>query len=245
MTQRPQPGPYSEARGNAANDQPAVVVDHVTRRYANKGGEAITAVDDLSAHIMSRSVVALTGPSGSGKSSLLHLIGAIDRPDAGTITVHGVELNSLNRRQRADYRRGIGFVFQRFNLLPTLTALENVTAPVMPYRTEFNKHDRGRKLLAAVGLGGRENALPTKLSGGQQQRVAIARALINEPSLLLADEPTGNLDSHTGQQILDLLIRLRDQAGLTVLIATHDADAAAHAERVLRLRDGHLDDTDQ
>jgi putative ABC transport system ATP-binding protein len=196
------------------------------------------AVDDLTLSVAAGAMIAVTGPSGSGKSTLLHLLGAIERPDAGTITVDKVVVTGLRRGRLAEYRRSIGFVFQRYHLLPALTALDNVVAPVLPYRVDFRKADRARELLAAVGLAGRENALPAQLSGGQQQRVAIARALIGRPRLLLADEPTGNLDSVTGTEILDLLAELRTTYGMTMLVATHEQHVAARSDRVLRLRDG-------
>lgn len=210
------------------------------RRAFRAGGTEILAADDLNLHVSAGSMVAVTGPSGSGKSTLLHLIGAIERPDAGTITVDDIEVTALRRGKLAEYRRSIGFVFQRYHLLPALTALDNVVAPVLPYKVDFRKADRARELLAAVGLAGRENALPSQLSGGQQQRVAIARALIGRPRLLLADEPTGNLDSKTGAEILDLIGELREAYGMTVLIATHEQHVAARADRVLRLRDGAI-----
>jgi putative ABC transport system ATP-binding protein len=216
----------------------------LTRRYRVDTDTVITGVAEVSLHVDAGSIVALTGPSGSGKSTFLHLLGAIDRPDSGTITVDGVDLAGLSRRQLARYRRGTGFVFQRFNLLPALTALDNVVAPAIPYRTPFDKRERAAELLCQVGLAGRAGSLPSRLSGGQQQRVAIARALIGMPRLLLADEPTGNLDSATGAGILDLLVGLRDQHGMTIIVATHDPGVAARADRVVRLRDGGvIDDT--
>lgn len=206
------------------------------------GDQPLRAVDDVGFDVAPGSVVALTGPSGSGKSTLLHLIGAIERPDSGTVTVDGLELGELSRGRLADYRRGVGFVFQRYHLLPALTALDNVMAPALPYRTPYDKVARATELLAAVGLQGRENALPSRLSGGEQQRVAIARALAGEPWLLLADEPTGNLDSTTGSEILDLLFGLRDERGMTIIIATHDPLVASRTDRLLRLRDGRVVD---
>jgi putative ABC transport system ATP-binding protein len=148
----------------------------------------------------------------------------------------------LRGAAQADYRRTVGFVFQRYNLLPALTALDNVIAPVLPYRTGWDKRDRARELLAAVGLAGRERSLPARMSGGEQQRIAIARALINHPALLLADEPTGNLDSGHATEILDLLARLRAEHGMTIILASHDPQIAARAERLIRLRDGAVID---
>ena len=204
------------------------------------GTERIAAIDGVTLDIASGSVVAVTGQSGSGKSTLLHLVGAIERADAGTITAGGVEITSLRRGGLAAYRRSIGFVFQRYHLLPALTVLDNVIAPVLPYRNRTDPAVRARKLIDEVGLAGRERALPTQLSGGQQQRVAIARALMGEPGLLLADEPTGNLDSTTSRQILDLLLRLREEHGMTILLATHERQIAARCDRLIRLGDGRI-----
>lgn len=218
-----------------------VALRAVTRRYRTAAGTDVLALDDVTLAIDPGRVVALTGPSGSGKSTLLHLVGAVDRPSSGQVEIDGTELGRLGRAQLADYRRGVGFVFQRFNLLPALTVLDNVMAPVLPYRMPFDKPARARELLDQVGLAGREHDPPSRLSGGQQQRVAIARALINTPGLLLADEPTGSLDSTTGSAILDLLLDLRDSHGLTVIIATHDESVARRADRRITLTDGRLD----
>jgi putative ABC transport system ATP-binding protein len=202
----------------------------------------VRAATDVSLTIEAGAFVALTGASGSGKSTLLHLIGAIERPDSGAVISNGQDVTALHGRALAGYRRTVGFVFQSYHLLPALTALDNVIAPVLPYRTSFNKRERGRELLAAVGLGDREHSLPAKMSGGEQQRVAIARALVNSPALLLADEPTGNLDSANATEILQLLTDLRSARGMTIILATHDPQVAAHAERLIRLRDGAVVD---
>lgn len=220
----------------------SVVVTGVRKTFRLGGGQRLQAVDDVTLTVEPGSVVALAGPSGSGKSTLLHLIGAIERPDGGAVVVDGRDLARRSRGELADYRRSVGFVFQRYNLLPALTAQDNVVAPVLPYRTAYDKQARSRELLAAVGLAGRENALPSRLSGGQQQRVAIARALMGEPQLVLADEPTGNLDSTTSQEILDLLLGLRRERNLTVILATHDATVASRADRLVRLLDGRIVD---
>jgi len=219
-----------------------VALTGVTKTFRLGGGQHLRAVDDLTLTINAGTAVALTGPSGSGKSTLLHLIGAIEGADVGTVQVDGRDLAGRSRAELADYRRRIGFVFQRYNLLPALTAQDNVASPVLPYRTRYDKSARARELLAAVGLAGRETDLPSRLSGGQQQRVAIARALMVKPRLLLADEPTGNLDSDTGREILDLLLRLRDEHNLTIVFATHDASIAARADRIVRLIDGRIVD---
>jgi putative ABC transport system ATP-binding protein len=205
----------------------------------------VTALDDVSFHFAAGTTVAVTGPSGSGKSTLLHIAGAMDTADSGEITVGGQHVHGLSGKAVAEYRRSVGFVFQRFHLLPALSVLDNVLAPVLPVRTPYDKEARARDLLQEVGLAGRENDLPSRLSGGQQQRVAIARALIAQPGLLLADEPTGNLDSANGLAVLDLLDRLRTERAFTTIIATHDPLVASRCNRLLRLRDGHLvDDSD-
>ncbi|WP_043965612.1 MULTISPECIES: ABC transporter ATP-binding protein [Micromonospora] len=216
-----------------------VRVTGLVRRFRS-GTERLTAVDEVSLEVAAGSVVALTGPSGSGKSTLLHLIGAIEQADSGTVTVDDVEVTGLRRSALARYRQRIGFVFQRYHLLPALTVLDNVIAPMLPRRGQADHAARARELLDAVGLAGRERSLPAQLSGGQQQRVAIARALMGGPNLLLADEPTGNLDSTTGGQILDLLLDLRDRHGMTILLATHERAIAARCDRLVRLGDGRI-----
>jgi putative ABC transport system ATP-binding protein len=221
---------------------PAVELRGVSKHYGIGKDQRVAAADDVSLSIESGTFVALAGASGSGKSTLLHMIGAMERPDSGTIVCGGTEVTALRGGQLAAYRRTVGFVFQRYNLLPALTALDNVIAPVLPYRTSWNKRDRGRELLAAVGLAGREQSLPGRMSGGEQQRVAIARALVNRPSLLLADEPTGNLDSRNAADILALLTRLQEEHQVTAVLASHDPQVAANCERLIRLRDGAVVD---
>ncbi len=213
----------------------------VSKRYT-ADEQVVVALDDVNLGIGEGEVVAVTGPSGSGKSTLLHVVGAMDHPDAGVIRVTDRDVTSLSRSGEAAYRRTIGFVFQRFHLLPALTVRDNVVAPVLPYRTEFDKHARAAELLDAVGLAHRGPSLPSRLSGGEQQRVAIARALINDPGLLLADEPTGNLDSTTGGEIVQLILDLREQRGMTVIVATHDPVVASRCGRVIRLKDGAVVD---
>ncbi len=200
--------------------------------------QRLYAAQDITLEVEPGSTVALTGASGSGKSTLLHLIGGMDRPSAGTITVDGTDLGGLRGRRMSEYRRSVGFVFQRFHLLPTLSVHDNVLAPLLPVRGNRRLRGRVDELIDAVGLAGRERALPSQLSGGQQQRVAIARALVGEPRLLLADEPTGNLDSTTGEEILTLLFDLQAAVGMTILLATHDLQVATRCDRLLRLRDG-------
>ncbi len=218
-----------------------VEVEGVGKRYL-VGDKPLVALDEISLAVEPGEMFAVMGPSGSGKSTLLHLVGAMDNADTGRIRVGDSEVTALDRSGQVDYRRRIGFVFQRFHLLPALTVLDNVAAPLLPYRTAFDKFDKARELVAAVGLAGREESLPSRLSGGEQQRVAIARALVNDPILLLADEPTGNLDSHTGAEIVELLLQLREQHRMTVIVATHNPLVAARCDRIARLHDGRIVD---
>jgi putative ABC transport system ATP-binding protein len=201
----------------------------------------VRALEDVSFRILPGELVSLTGASGSGKSTLLNLIGALDRPDSGSILVDGLPLEGL--RDPAAYRADtVGFVFQAHLLVPTLSALENVQLPMFGRgRGRHEREARAGDLLREVGLATRAHARPTVLSGGERQRVAIARALSNEPRLLLADEPTGALDSGTGDQVLDLVQRLRGRYGMTVLLVTNDEQVAARADRTLRLKDGLID----
>jgi putative ABC transport system ATP-binding protein len=231
-----QPGDGDDTRGRGAR----VEIDNVSKRYRLSEGVAISALDAVSLSVPAGTIAAITGPSGSGKSTLLHVVGAMDRPDEGRITVGNIEVTRLSRKAQTDYRRRIGFVFQRFHLLAAISALDNVAAPLLPYKTSFDRHQRAQELLDAVGLADRSGSLPSRLSGGQQQRVAIARALVSDPQLLLADEPTGNLDSHTGAEIIELILRLRAERGMTVLIATHDPLVAARCDRVIRILDGRI-----
>ncbi len=214
-----------------------VDVRHVRKSF--EGGR-IRALEDVSLQLDAGELVALTGPSGCGKSTLLNLIGALDRPDAGEIWVGGEDVTRLDdpSRYRADT---VGFVFQFHNLITTLTALENVQVPMLGKRRRAEREGRARELLDEVGLTDRADSYPPTLSGGERQRVAIARALANGPHLLLADEPTGALDSQTGASILELLHRVRDEHGMTILLVTNDDLVAGQAERVLRIRDGMLD----
>ena len=214
----------------------------LTRRYKMGDGfvDALRGVDLAIAHGES---VALVGPSGSGKSTVLNLIGGLDRPTSGEVWINTTELSASDERALTRHRRQhVGFVFQSFNLLPRLTAEENVALPLMfsgiPERERLT---RARGLLERVGLGPRLDHRPTQLSGGEQQRVAIARTLVGQPALLLADEPTGNLDTNTGAELMSLLKELNQEHGLTLLVVTHDPEVAAFADRVVKLRDGRVE----
>lgn len=231
--------PPSPMRDPGPTDDSLIRLRGVSKAYSTLDA-TITATDNIDLDISGRSITALVGPSGSGKSTLLHLIGALDKPDSGDIVVADRVITDLPQKRLAAYRRTVGFVFQRFNLLPSLTVLDNVVVPALPYRTSYDPYERARELLATVGLEGRENTLATRLSGGQQQRVAIARALLNQPHLVLADEPTGNLDTTTGEEIIRLLFDLRDSHDTTLIIATHDADLAKRCDRTIHIRDGQI-----
>ncbi len=206
------------------------------------GDVEVQALRGLSADIEAGEFVAVIGASGSGKSTFMNIIGCLDRPTRGTYRLAGADVSTLSADERARIRnRQIGFVFQSFNLLARTSAIENVELPLfygdVPLREQRR---RAREALAAVGLSGREAHLPTQLSGGQQQRVAIARALVNRPSLLLADEPTGNLDTQTSAEILEIFRRLNQDQQITVVLVTHEPDIAAYAQRVLTFRDGRI-----
>jgi len=218
----------------------ALRCEGLRKLYRTPAGLEIAALQDVSLSVGPGVRMALTGASGSGKSTLLHVIGAMDVVDSGRILVDGRDLASARERALVEYRRSIGVVFQRFHLLAALSALDNVIAPVLPYRTDFDKRTRALELLDRVGLADRASALPSRLSGGQQQRVAVARALINSPRLLLADEPTGNLDSATGASLLDLLVSLSDETGVTMILATHDDAVADRCQRSTHLQDGRV-----
>jgi putative ABC transport system ATP-binding protein len=220
---------------------PLVELQHVSKAYAE--GETVREVlTDARLSLHRGEFVVLLGRSGSGKSTLLNLMSGIDLPTRGTVRVEGRDLSSLSERERTLLRRErIGFVFQAFNLLPTLTVEENVRLPLeLTGRTGSAADGRVRELLGQVGLGGREHSFPDRLSGGEQQRVAVARALAHAPPLLLADEPTGNLDEQTGQQVLDLLVGLIRRDNACALVVTHDPELAARADRVFVLEAGRL-----
>jgi len=186
--------------------------------------------------------VAIMGPSGSGKSTLLYLIGCLDKPTRGQVIIDGEDVSNMNEKQLTELRRDkIGFIFQQYYLIPTLTALENVELPmVFKGIPKMERKKKAENLLSLVGLRDKENRRSNELSGGEQQRVAIARALANDPSILLCDEPTGNLDSKSGKQIMDLIKNLNDEMGVTVVLVTHDPSLKVYADRVINIRDGQL-----
>lgn len=217
-----------------------ITVKHLTMRLA-AGGRFVTILDDISLDIPTKQMVAIVGPSGSGKSTLLGLIAGLDKPTSGSIILDGVDITGLPEREMTRYRRQkIGYIFQSFHLIPTLTALENVAVP-LELNGDPAARGRAEELLAAVGLRDRSGHYPVQLSGGEQQRVAVARAFACRPPILLADEPTGNLDSTTGRQVIDLLLGLNRDHGSSLVLVTHDAALASHAERIVSLRDGRIE----
>ena len=219
-----------------------IVADNLSKIY-KMGDIEVSALCGLSLKIVRGEVVAIMGPSGSGKSTLMNIIGCLDLPTSGEYYLDGEQVSSLSDDQLASIRnRKVGFVFQSFNLLPRATALANVELPLRYAGITRGQRERAVAALESVGLSDRINHRPNELSGGQQQRVAIARALVNEPALILADEPTGNLDSRSGKEIVDLLLRLNRESGTTLIIVTHAADIASQTQRVIHIRDGQVED---
>jgi putative ABC transport system ATP-binding protein len=208
------------------------------------GSYTVHALRGIDMDIYAGEMVGIVGPSGSGKSTLLGLIGGLDTPTHGTIAIDSVDITRMNEDQLTEVRNEkIGFIFQFFNLIPTLTALENVALPIQfAQKPKFNAEKRAKELLSALGMGDRMRHRPSELSGGQQQRVAIARALANNPPLLLADEPTGNLDTESGAMVLETLEQIRADSGTTVVIVTHDPNLAQRADRIITLVDGMMVD---
>jgi len=206
------------------------------------GDSIIRALDGVDASVRKGDFIAIVGPSGSGKSTMMNMVGALDLATKGEIFLDGRDIEHLEESELAQIRgRKIGFVFQTFNLIPTLTALDNVMLPMLFQGISREERvNRGKELMKKVGLSERMYHLPSELSGGQRQRVAIARALANDPEVILADEPTGNLDSKTGKEILDMFIKLNKE-GKTIIVVTHDSDIAKHARKVLKMKDGKLD----
>jgi putative ABC transport system ATP-binding protein len=217
-----------------------IEVQHISMRLS-AGGRPVTILNDVTLDIPSKQTVAVMGPSGSGKSTLLGLMAGLDRPTAGSIRLDGTEITSLSESRMAKFRRvKIGYIFQSFHLIPTLTALENVLVP-LELAGNVAAKDQAVELLETVGLGNRIDHYPVQLSGGEQQRVAVARAFVCRPPILLADEPTGNLDSVAGRHIMDLLLALHRDYGTTLVLVTHDRAIAALMHRVIALRDGRIE----
>ncbi len=220
---------------------PVIIAKGLTKVY-KMGDVEVQALRGLSMKIDKGEVVAIMGPSGSGKTTLMNTLGCLDRPSEGEYILDGEQVSNLSDDQLADIRnRKVGFIFQSFNLLSRATALSNVELPLRYAGVTEGRRERARQSLIAVGLEDRVDHRPYELSGGQQQRVAIARALVNNPAIIMADEPTGNLDSKVGQEIMDLLLKLNRDSGTTLIIVTHDPKVAAQTQRVIRIRDGVVD----
>ena len=216
-----------------------IAIRNLSMRLSS-GGREVSILDDIALDIPSKQFLAIVGPSGSGKSTLLGLIAGMDVPTAGTIVLDGRDIATLSEDELARLRREkVGYVFQSFHLIPTLTARENVAVP-LELAGDPEAENKANVLLQTVGLEARGHHYPAQLSGGEQQRVAVARAFANRPAILLADEPTGNLDTATGRQVIELLIRLNRDHGSTLVLVTHDPELAAHADRVVRLLDGRI-----
>ena len=214
-------------------------VEHLTKTYRS-GDRTLTVLRDVSLSVHEGSRCAIVGPSGSGKTTLLGLCAGLDRPTSGSVALNGVELNDLNEDELAQVRnQHVGFVFQTFQLIPTLTALENVVVPI-ELRGESGVRRRAMELLEQVGFGDRLNHYPAQLSGGEQQRVSLARAFINQPKILFADEPTGNLDGETAEKISDLLFELNEATGTTLVLVTHNLELAQRTQRIISLKSGSI-----
>jgi putative ABC transport system ATP-binding protein len=226
------------------DDASVLRVESLTKTF-DSGGRTLTVIDDVTFQVDEGETCSIVGPSGSGKTTLLGLCAGLDRPTSGTVTLCGIDLTPLDEDDRAAVRnQHVGFVFQTFRLLPTLTALENVMVPA-ELRGTTDARERASDLLEEVGLGDRLDHYPTQLSGGEQQRVAMARAFINEPRILFADEPTGNLDADTAERVEDVLFRLNETADTTLVLVTHDEELAAQTERILHLRGGQIVDDER
>jgi putative ABC transport system ATP-binding protein len=233
---------YAEVNNTMTASTPIIECRNITKAVKVNREQTLTILQGIDFRVNQGEMVAIVGASGSGKTTMLGLIGGLDVPTAGQVIINGQDISLMKEKQLARVRnRTIGFVFQFFNLVPTLSALENVMLPIQfDKKPQFKPEDRAKELLELVGLEQRMHNKPNQLSGGEQQRVAIARALANQPALLLADEPTGNLDSHRGEEILHLLADLRQRLGLTVCLVTHDPKIASLCDRTVTMRDGVL-----
>lgn len=225
----------------SAEARPVIQLDHIHKTYT-MGDVEVHALRGISLDIRAGEFVAIMGASGSGKSTTMNIIGCLDRPTRGTYTLDGQDVSQMSKDERADVRcQKIGFVFQGFNLLARTSALENVELPMLYAGLDgAERHKRATEALLAVGLAGREQNHPNQLSGGQQQRVAVARALVNNPALILADEPTGNLDSRTSVEVMEIFQRLNRERGITLVLVTHESDIAEYADRVIVFKDGKI-----
>ena len=216
-----------------------LLVENLTKIYG-KGENEVRALDDVSFSVNKGEFIAVIGPSGSGKSTLLHILGGVDRPTSGRVLMDGKDVYAQNEEQLAIFRRRqVGLIYQFYNLIPVLNVTENITLPVLMDRQKVNR-DRLKELITTLGLTGRENHLPNQLSGGQQQRVSIGRALMNAPAVVLADEPTGNLDSKNSKEIVDLLKISNEKYGQTLIVITHDESIALQADRIISIDDGKI-----
>ncbi len=218
-----------------------IKLEDVSKIYT-MGSEKVNALKEVSVDIKNNEFVAILGPSGSGKSTMMNLVGCLDLPSAGTVYLDNHNISLLNESTLASIRgKKIGFVFQKFNLIPTLSALDNVALPALfQGKTKQERYSKAQELLSFVGLSHRLNHKPNQLSGGEQQRVAVARSMINDPEIILADEPTGNLDSKTGNHIMELFKKLH-KSGKTIIIVTHDVNLSKYAERIIKIKDGRID----
>jgi putative ABC transport system ATP-binding protein len=225
----------------AADPTPPLVIQAVNlHKVYSRGRERVEALRGVNLEVARGAFVVVRGPSGSGKSTLLHLLGGIDRPTSGSVLVDGTSLETAGERELTRFRRDhVGFIFQFYNLLPSIPTLDNVILPLLAQRWPYAKaRRRGAEMLAQVGLENRRDHLPAELSGGEQQRVAIARALLNNPTLILADEPTGNLDSKTSSEVMNIFKTLNEEKGITMIMVTHEPDIAAWARKRIHLKDG-------
>jgi putative ABC transport system ATP-binding protein len=235
------PPASSGKKGSSKSQDKVIQLENVFKIYRTEYYE-VTALAGVSLEVGSGEFVAVMGPSGSGKSTLLHIIGCLDKPTRGSVRIGGVETKELNDSQLTELRRDmIGFIFQTYNLIPTLTALENVELPMIFKGIDaWERERKAMELLELVGIGELRDRKPNEISGGQQQRVAIARALANDPLILLCDEPTGNLDTKSGKQVMDLIKQQNEERGVTVVLVTHDPALSEYADRIIRLRDGKI-----